>query len=375
MSVFEKLQTTARWLPFYCWQSLVRRRAAIRPLHLIIGLADHFEPAINPQNPRLYASRDRQLQRLEFWTKKYPDLAGNMRDADGFPFRHTYFYPAEQYDQEIVAMIAEHCHQGWGELEIHLHHGVDTPDTAQNTRKQIEGFRDRLVEHGCLSRLNGAGPPRFAFVHGNWTLANSGKGHCGVDEEMQILAETGCYADFTLPSAPNPAQTAKINSIYECALPLHQRAPHRRGHDLKSGAKPQVYPLIIQGPLALVRREKANGRRRWTIENGEVCGSNPPTMERLESWIRVAIGVRGRPDWIFIKLHCHGMDPRDQDALLGAPMTKFLRDLNDKCKTGDVRTHFVTAREMANMALAACGGCAGNPGKYRDYLLKRIVPT
>ena len=38
----------------------------------------------------------------------------------------------------------------------------------------------------------------YAFVHGNFALANSAGGrYCGVDEEMQILAETGCYADMT----------------------------------------------------------------------------------------------------------------------------------------------------------------------------------
>jgi hypothetical protein len=29
--------------------------------------------------------------------------------------------------------------------------------------------------------------------------------------------------------------------------------------------------------------------------------------------------------------------------------------------------HFVSAREMANIALAACDGREGNPGDYRDY--------
>jgi hypothetical protein len=32
--------------------------------------------------------------------------------------------------------------------------------------------------------------------------------------------------------------------------------------------------------------------------------------------------------------------------------------------------HFVTAREMANIALAACDGREGNPGDYRDYRYK-----
>ena len=69
---------------------------------------------------------------------------------------------------------------------------------------------------------------------------------------MQVLAETGCYADLTLPAgAFHWAQTSKINSIYECALPLVERAPHRKGRDLARGRAPQVFPVVVQGPLML----------------------------------------------------------------------------------------------------------------------------
>ena len=34
--------------------------------------------------------------------------------------------------------------------------------------------------------------------------------------------------------------------------------------------------------------------------------------------------------------------------------------------------HFVTAREMANIILAACDGKDGNPGEYRDYRFKLL---
>jgi len=334
----------------------------------MISLVDHFEPAINPENPRIYVPRHVQLRRLEDWLRLYPKAVDSLRDSDGFPFRHTYFYPAEQYDPEQIEMLAHFCHEGWGDVEIHLHHGVDSPDTSENTRRVLEEFRDALVHHGCLSRLHGSNLPRYAFVHGNWTLANSGKGFCGVDDEMQILAETGCYADFTLPSAPNPAQTAKINSIYECSLPLNQRAPHRRGYDLKVGRTPKTLPIIIQGPLGLAYRKRPGGKRCFTIENSELAGSNPPSIDRLHSWIRAGVRVQGRPDWVFIKLHCHGMDPRDEEAVLGPPLRRFLQDLYDVSRKGELRTHFVTAREMANIAFAACDGREGDPGRYRNYL-------
>ena len=118
-----------------------------------------------------------------------------------------------------------------------------------NPRHWGEHSARALGIQGCSSspRLpfpGGVGPPRYAFVHGNWALANSAQGKfCGVDDEMQILAETGCYGDFTLP-APSSAQVRKINAIYECSLPLNRRAPHRRGRDLQSGRPPKIFPLI-----------------------------------------------------------------------------------------------------------------------------------
>ena len=155
------------------------------------------------------------------------------RDHDGRPFAHTYFYPAEQYDEGLLDQLADHCHAGWGEVEVHLHHGIPQPDTADNTRHVLSEFRDQLaLRHRCLSMEEGSDQPRYAFVHGNFALANSADGYgCGVDSEMKILAETGCYADFTLPTgAGHPAQTAKINSVYECALPLEQTAPSSEGN-------------------------------------------------------------------------------------------------------------------------------------------------
>lgn len=370
-----KSYRSLRWLPTYLSQRLMRRPPA-RPAHLIIAMADHFEPAIVPDSPRAFASIDVQRARLDRWCREYPRALERWRDDDGRPFRHTYFYPAEQYDKELIDCLADHCHRGWGEVEIHLHHGVDQPDTRANTEAVLGEFRDRLAGHGCLSLWDGLGGPRYAFVHGNWALANSAGGqYCGVDDEMLVLAKTGCYADFTLPSAPAVSQTAWINALYECGLPLATRAPHRRGVSLAAGRRPRVFPLIIQGPLGLNFERRAGGLHIPRIENSAVTGANPPSMRRLALWRRAAIRVHGRPDWIFIKLHCHGMDPRDEAAMFGAPMRRFLQEVTEQSRQGGDRVHFVTAREMVNIALAACSGRSGNPGDYRDFRLRPITPS
>ena len=369
-----KLARTIRWLPGYAWQRFTRRSILAEGVHLIIAVADHFEPAILPHTNGGRAPREDQERRLERWCRDYPNAVRDWPDSDGRTFCHTYFYPAEQYDRGLMDRLAEHCRDGWGEIEIQLHHGTWTPDTPANTRRQLVEFRDALAGHGCLSNEEGQAAPRYAFVHGNSTLANSCGGiGCGVDDELQILAETGCYADFTLPSAPHPAQVAKINSLYECTLPLECRAPHRRGRALQRGHPPHVFPLIVQGPLLLDVARRKRGLPFPRIENGVLTAMNPPTLRRLSLWRKAAITVRSRPDWLFIKLSCHGMDPRDEETMLGASLQNFLRELReDVLSHRRDRVHFVTAREMVNIILAACDGREGNPRDYRDYRLKAI---
>ena len=369
--VWEKVCATLPWLPAYWWQRCVRRASHIRPLHLIIGVADHFEPMNRTPATAGPVDLREQERRLRKWCREYPAAVGPWRDNEGLPLRHTYFYPAEDFDGSLVDRLAEFCHSGWGEIEIHLHHGVEAADTSEATRHKLIAFRDGLVARGCLSRERGRGEPRYGFVHGNWALANSDHGRfCGVDDEMQILADTGCYADFTLP-APSSAQIGKINAIYECALPLNLAAPHRRGFDLRCGRKPSIFPLLIQGPLMLDLGRAKRTRRFVGIENGELSGVNPPTLRRLQLWKKARITVEGRPDWLFIKLHCHGLQAADESAMIGPPIQQFLRELIEGAGDGsEYLVHFVTMREMANIALAACDDCSGNPGEYRDYRFK-----
>ena len=371
-SVRTQMSYGLRILPGYVWQRLTRPKPE-GPVHLIFALADHFEPSIVPENGRARAAHEVQERRLEFWCREYPRVVQPYRDSDGRPFVHTYFYPAEQYEKGLIDRLAEHCHAGWGEIEVHLHHGMEAADTAENTRRQLLEFRDTLAaRHGCLSYLDDAGPARYAFVHGNFALANSADGRfCGVDSEMEILAETGCYADLTLPTATfHPAQTRKINSLYECAQPLAKRAAHRRGRDLRRGRPPDSFPIIVQGPLIFEFR-RSSGSRVVSIDNGAITPMNPLSVKRLQFWREANICVSGRPDWLFIKLHCHGMDPSQQEAVLGAPMRKFLCDLVTDAEERKDTLHFVSAREMVNIVLAACDGREGDPGQYRDYRLKR----
>lgn len=365
-----------KWLPGVVARRVVRRAVPRGPAHVVVAIADHYEPAYLPRLLRFPTSEREQEARVERWCQLYRDTADRHRDVNGFPLVHTYFLPAEDWYPSVVERLAEFSRAGFGELEVQLHHGVWQPDTAEATRTTIEAFRDLLVAHGCLSRWDGVGAPRYGFVHGNWALANSNCGrYCGVDGEMQILADTGCYADFTMPSAPDPSQVGKTNSIYECTLPFGERAPHRAGRDLSVGRLPTRLPLIVQGPLALSFPHGEGARGLYPrIEIGEIASRVRPTLQRAEAWRAAGVAVDGRPDWLFVKLHCHGLGEATWESLITSERIELVEALQaNAARRGDT-LHFVSAREMVNIALAACDGREGSPNDHRDYRLQLITP-
>lgn len=115
------------------------------------------------------------------------------------------------------------------------------------------------------------------------------------------------------------------------------------------------------------------GSRLISIENGAITRTTPASVLRLRLWKQAKIGVEGRPDWLFIKLHCHGMDPRHKEAIIEDSFRSFLVELTSGAKERKETLHFVTSREMTNIILAACDGKEGNPGEYRDYRYKQVA--
>ena len=352
----------ARWLGPVAAQTL--RAALGRPsqrsgeTHVLLAIADHFEPRHGGASDAVAAAR------VAHWVDTYPDALGGFRDADGRPPRHTFFFPVEEYDAGHVEALAGLCRAGFGEVEIHLHHDGDTPGSLRRTL--VEAV-DRLAgSHGLLGRRRTDGAPGYAFVHGNWALNNARPDGrwCGVNDEIRVLLETGCYADFTYPSAPSPTQPPTVNSIYHArSAPAHPRGHDRPASDTDDGDT----LLMIQGPLLL------NGRsRKWgllpRVENACLQDSQPPTLDRLDLWLRAHVQAAGRPDWYFVKLHAHGAVERDRDTLLGPPMQAFHRSLARRAaEDPSFFVHYVTAREMANLASAAASGWTGPVDPARDF--------
>ncbi len=322
--------------------------------HLFVCVADHFEPYW------LEAHQDVAHERVRRWLERYPRAMDGIRDNGGNAPRHAFFYPQEEYDPRCMDMLAELSRAGLGEVEVHLHHDRDT---AEGLRDKLVRFTDTLhTQHGLLHVDPATGRPVYAFIHGNWTLDNShpqGK-YCGVNGELSILKETGCYADFTYPSAPHPTQPPVMNTIYYATDDPNKPRSHWSGVDASFGHAGNGTLLLITGPLCV--NWKRRRRLLPAIENGDITDLNPATPSRVDAWVRTGVHVREFPRWIFIKAYTHGGQEPNAELLLSdrpGSLSSLYRDLLARYNDGQrYVVHFSTAWEMvgAIRALEAADG-------------------
>lgn len=334
-------------------------------MHVFIAICDHWEPACYG------ASHEKALHRVSRWRTEYPQAFEQFRDCNDRPPQYSFFFPQDEYRPEYLDGIRPLIDSGFGDVEIHLHHHDDTPSGLQD---KLESFRETLYHrHGLLRKDPQTGEIVYGFIHGNWALCNSRPDGfcCGVDQELTILKETGCYADFTMPSAPSPTQTQTINSLYYAQDRPGQRKSHNRGIRTRVGQMPlNDHLLMIQGPLTLDWGSRKFGLIP-RIENGDLHGGRPASVRRLKLWIDAGVIVTGVPNWRFVKLHAHGCKDENIDTMLGPPMQQFYRDLQQlAAEQPQVHYHFVTAWEMAQLVHQAERGYA-----IPDYQQLGKVPS
>ena len=357
------------WLPHYLWQQMFKKRArkTKKPMHILFCFVDHFEP--------FHGGVDFKTakQRVQAWVKGYPAMAEKYRDADGKPPQHTWFYPPHLnhiFLKDLVGL----CNSNYGEIEMHLHHNhmEPFPDTSETLRAKIKKCIDDYSKYGIFCLPDGT--KRFAFIHGDWSLDNSGGPKiCGVNDEILILKEMGCFADFTFPSV-NKCQAKMINTIYYCKDDPKLPKSYDSGVPVTVGNIPlDVDLMMITGPIGI--RLKRKGKLLWpAIESGSFGYQNKPTPQRVDTWIKTNIHVNGRPEWVFVKIHCHGGPEINHDVAFGEQAKDIYKYLLNKYNDGvNYILHFVTSREMYNIIKAAESGCQGTPNDFRNYLIPKYI--
>jgi hypothetical protein len=363
--VFIRRRNMHVWLGSYIKQDWRAPVPAGTTRHLMFCFVDHYEPQWKRPSYEI------ECQRVQRWLDDYPKLCAGLRDADGRAPIHSFFFPGEEYRPEHLDKLVELCRMGLGEIEIHLHHDADT---EAGLRQKLREFIHILVDrHDALPLHPITRQAQWAFIHGNWALDNcrpDGWG-CGVNNELIVLREEGCYVDYTLPAAPDPCQTTTINQIYYATDDPHKPKSHDTGVRVRRGGKPSGDLMLIQGPLGLMWHNRKFGLIP-RIENGDIRTSSPPTPARVDAWVDTGIHVEGKPEWVFVKIHTHGTQERDTDTLLGPKMRAAYDYLQSRYNDGiDWKLHYVSAREMYNIAKAAEADLPGDPGQYRDLHVQR----
>ena len=346
------------WLPNYVANAAQRARASAKRrtglTHIMFLVCDHFEP-------RHGISRPEQAQeRMMIWARDYASFQQRCKQDFGTAPLHTWFYPPH-HGSEHLAGLAEMAHHGMGEVELHYHHDDDSYDSL---RRDLAATIAEYQSWGLLLASGQKPRTSFGFVHGDWALNNSCAGrYCGVNDETALLQELGCWADFTMPSG-NKCQTQKINSIYYGLSDQHIPKAHDNGVDARVGETSQAGLLMIQGPLGINWRAPDHPRP----ENASLTSNNWGRPDRIPVWLKSNVHVKGRPDWLFVKLHTHGAIERDFDALFGDKALAMHRTLNDQYNDGKrFRLHYVTARQAYNIAKAAEHGKDGDPSEWVDF--------
>lgn len=337
----------------------------IKPCKILFTICDHYEPYWENDDDSIAYNRVKQ------WTDSYQRIAEAHTDFLGNHPKHCFFYPIEEYKKEWLNMISDICRNGFGETEIHLHHDNDTADNLRNT---LTDYKKKLSEeHGLLpvSRLDSN--VKYGFIHGNWALDNSRPDGrcCGVNNEISVLQDTGCYADFTMPSAPSDTQTKTINSIYYAVDDPEKPKSHNTGKRAAAGKIEDNGFLCIQGPLCFNLKNRKFGLLP-KIENGCLSSDMPMTMDRIKMWVNQNIHVQGRRDIIFVKLYTHGTQEKIMDFFFKQGMLDVLfSSLENFCGQGSpYRLYYTSARQMYNVVKGLEVHPNASPESLYDYDLK-----
>ncbi|MEE2936149.1 MAG: hypothetical protein VYA84_09155 [Planctomycetota bacterium] len=347
------LQALPDWIPRY-----LNARCSGDKVHVLFCMTDHFEAGNGRVSPAV------EQERMDRLTNEYPRMADQHHDSAGNKPKRTWFFPPHYHRRGNLRQLVQLCQEGYGEIELHLHHGKTHPDTEENLEKTI---RQCLHEYALFGIFGSeSGRKKYGFIHGDWALSNSRKDgrFCGVDNEIDVLIRTGCYADFTLPTDGFECNPASINTVFYAKSDPTKRVPYRKGVPVEAGKRaPNQQLMIVQGPIHPYF--KTRSLPGFRIFRDAINAGMPASPSRMDWLVKTGIHVLGKPEWVIVKVSMHGAP--DADWVLGENMSLGFRHLESKFNTKQSRLHYVTARELYNIIKAAEAGESGDPEQHRNY--------
>jgi hypothetical protein len=321
------------WLLPYLRDRLQRSARPSKPKRVWVAITDHFEPL------GLGTSVETALNRVARWREEWPRIADDApRDAAGQRAQYSFFYPQEEYRRDLLDRIAEIVRLGVADVEVHLHHDRECRESF--IQKVTDYCRRLRNDHGLLRQQGDR--ILFGFIHGNWALDNSRPDGrwCGLNGEIALLRDLGCYADFTMPSLPSPTQGRIVNKIYWCSSnPDGRPRSFDSGIEASRGGGKCGDLLMMTGPVGLRFGERVVPR----LETGEIAGYDLATPARVRRWFDLAPRIG---DDLFLKLYTHGAQDRNLGPLLKGGLGVLYRLLAEEANRRGVEIQWATAWQM-----------------------------
>ena len=264
-----------------------------------------------------------------------------------------------------MARITELCADGFGEVEIHLHH---RDDTEKSLRRKFQDAVAAYRQHGALSAWPDGRHGDLYTVTGRWRIRASKTDGTTAESTMRSrCCRQRMYADFTFPPGSSSAQPRQVNSIYYARSSAQRPKSHEWGQPARAGKSGKDGLLLVPGPpVPYLRR----GRPGWRIamDDSDLAGYRTYNPARLDRWVRAGVHV-SVPACVFVSLHCHGADDRNRETLLGNDLNALFTDAEARYNDGKrYRLHYVTARETFNIVKAIEAGVEDAAGA-RNWLL------
>ena len=337
------------WLPGYMrWRGgriLGAKQSNGHPLRVWVTVADHFEPLW--KGPGGSPDEATARGRVALWANKWPEIASRHVDSSGKPPKYTFFFPQEEYRPYFLEPLADMTRAGIADVEIHIHHDCEG---QQDFLDRMTGFQQTL--HSChgLLRKDERGRILFGFIHGNWALDNSrpdGR-YCGLNNEITLLRDLGCYADFTMPSGASPTQARTVNTIYWAVDDPARPRSYDTGVEAGRNGGSAGDLLMIPGPFGIRWVERLIPR----LETGELAGYDWPTAYRIRRWLDLAPRIGAD---VFIKLFTHGAQERNSTMLLGGGLDRVFDLLAAECARSGHDLRYASAWEMRQAVDKAVG--------------------
>jgi hypothetical protein len=364
-----KTGSSGIWFPSYAKDLISGRYSrADQTKHMFVLVCDHWEPGSGEEN----------LLGAEDWLDKFKKIAISHKDSQNRHFRYTWFYPIENFDSDILKLLSDATREGFGEVEVHWHHHHDSSSVFE--RELQDAISAFTIAGALISAENDK--PQFAFIHGNWALDNSRPGKCGINDEIAILQRNGCYADLTFPSLGFSSQPSTINRIYY-AIDTPEPKSHNSGETAKVGVDGSGL-MMIEGPLGLNFRNMLILFENAAIDDSEGSGFSgrlrkPATYSdyfkphRVHLWNQIGVSIEGRREWVFVKLHAHGM--QHKEILLGGELDAALSAIESYCYSRNIKLHYIVAREAYNLVKAAEQEVTGPPEDHYNFVISPPLNT